>query len=55
MVTLVAHNAPSAEARQQVSRVFPWRFDPKTARMGIGRALTTGQVVQEPDIESDVE
>src|SRR5262249_53420683 len=29
VVTLVAHNAPSAEAREHVSQQFPWQLDPE--------------------------
>ena len=55
VVTLVAHNAPSAKAREQVNRVFPWRLEADDGGSGIGRALIAGQVVQEPDIDSDPE
>ncbi len=53
MVTLAAHNAPSAAAREHVSRQFPAPLD--AVSRGMGLALIEGQVVQEPDIDSDAE
>ena len=53
MLTLAAHNAPSAAAREHVSRQFPATLDAVTRGMGL--ALVEGQVVQEPDIDSDPE
>jgi len=55
MVTLAAHNAPSAEAREQLSRAFPWPLAAAAATVGIGRVLAEGQVIQEPDIDGDAE
>jgi signal transduction histidine kinase len=52
-ITLAAHNAPSAEAHEHVSRMFPCQLDAVSS--GVRRALVDGQVVQEPDIEGDAE
>ena len=51
MVALAAHNAPSAEARRQLSGYFPRPLD--TLVGGMRRALVEGQVAEEPDIDSD--
>jgi GAF domain-containing protein len=52
-VTLVGHNAPSAEAREHVSRQFPCSLDAVSG--GLRRALVDGQIAHEPDIEGDAE
>ena len=51
-IVLVAHHAPSADAREQLSRVFPRPLGAGSGAMR--RVLVEGQVVHEPDIDAHV-
>ncbi len=50
-IVLAAHNAPSAAARDQLSRAFPRPLGAMPG--GMRHALVEGRVVQEPDIDAD--